>query len=132
MIVGLSTALMSIWFWSRNCSAILDGSVVCQEVADQVVPVQAAVKEHLIHTAEPVHFKDAMEIAQQQGQQALSQSQIADFESCYDRLLEEGHRANPPPTEPPPKKRGRKKSVHPSILLFSGLSLHYQAEQLRF
>jgi transposase len=187
----------------------------CQEVANQVQPVQAAVKEHLIHTAEPVHFdetgmrvegklrwthvastgavtylaihdkrgaqaleeigifphregkaihdgyssyyqfpgvehglcnahhlrellfvreqyeqnwaedlskllveiKDAGEIAQQQGQQALSQGQIADFESRYDRLLEEGHRANPPPAEPPPKKRGRKKRSKPQNLL---------------
>ena len=187
----------------------------CQEVADQVVPVRAAVKEHLIHTAEPVHFdetgmrvegklrwthvastgavtylavhdrrgakaleefatfpqregkaihdgyssyyqfpglehglcnahhlrellfvreqygqdwaedlskllveiKDVREIAQQQEQQTLSQVQIADFQSRYDRLVEEGHRANPPPTEPPPKKRGRKKQSKPRNLL---------------
>ena len=30
----------------------------CQEAADQVEPVQAAVKEHLIHTADPVHFDE--------------------------------------------------------------------------
>ena len=30
----------------------------CQEVTDQVDPVQVAVKEHLIHTAEPVHFDE--------------------------------------------------------------------------
>ena len=187
----------------------------CREVADQVQPVQSAVKEHLIHTAEPVHFdetgmrvegklrwthvastqavtylaihdnrgaqalekigifpyregkvihdgyssyyqfpgvehglcnahhlrellfvreqyeqdwaeglskllveiKKAVEVAQQQGQQALSQAQIADFEARYDRLLEVGYRANPPPAEPPPKKRGRKKQSKPQNLL---------------
>jgi transposase/uncharacterized coiled-coil protein SlyX len=30
----------------------------CQEVADQVKPVQAAVKEHLIQTPDPVHFDE--------------------------------------------------------------------------
>ena len=187
----------------------------CQEVADQVKPVQAAVKEHLIDTANPVHFdetgmrvegklrwthvastaavtylaihdnrgakaleeigifphregkaihdgyssyyqflgvehglcnahhlrellfvheqyeqawaeglskllveiKEAGESAQQQGQPALSPAQIADFESRYDWLLEEGYRANPPPAEPPPKKRGRKKQSKPQNLL---------------
>lgn len=187
----------------------------CQEVADEVKPVQAAVKEHLIQTSDPVHFdetgmrvegklrwthvastaavtflathdhrgakaleeigifpyregisihdgyssyyqfpgvehglcnahhlrellfvqeqyeqdwadglskllveiKEAGEIAQQQGQQALSQAHIADFESRYERLLEAGYRANPPPAEPPPKKRGRKKQSKPRNLL---------------
>jgi transposase len=187
----------------------------CQEVADQVAPVQAAVKEHLIHTAAPVHFdetgirvdgklrwthvastdaltylavhdkrgaqalgeigifpqrkgtavhdgyssyfqfpgvahalcnahhlrellfvreqyeqdwsvglakllveiKDTVQLTQQQGQPALSQAQLADFEARYDRLLEEGQRANPPPAEPPPKKRGRKKQSKPKNLL---------------
>jgi transposase len=187
----------------------------CQEVADQVKPLQAAVKEHLIQTSDPVHFdetgmrvegklrwthvastetvtylaihdnrgakaleeiaifpyregmaihdgyssyyqfpgvehglcnahhlrellfvyeqyeqdwadelskllveiKEAGAIAQQQGQQALSQVQIADFEARYDRLLEAGYRANPPPAEPPPKKRGRKKRSKPQNLL---------------
>ena len=187
----------------------------CQEVADQVKPVQAVVKEHLIHTADPVHFdetgmrvenklrwthvastevvthlavhdnrgakaleeigifphregkvihdgyssyyrfpgvehglcnahhlrelefvqeqyeqdwadglskllgkiKKAVEVAKQQGQLALDQAQIVDFESRYARLLEEGYRANPPPEEPPPKKRGRKKQSKPQNLL---------------
>jgi transposase len=187
----------------------------CQEVADQVEPVEAAVKEHLIHTTDPVHFdetgmrvegklrwthvastaevtylaihdhrgakaleeigifphreghaihdgyssyyqfpgvahglcnahhlrellfvheqyeqewaeglskllveiKEAVEVAQQQGQQALCQAQIAAFEARYDRLLAAGYRANPPPAEPPPKKRGRKKQSKPQNLL---------------
>ncbi|MDH4209121.1 MAG: IS66 family transposase [Anaerolineae bacterium] len=187
----------------------------CQEVADQVEPVQAAVKEHLIHTADPVHFdetgmrvesklrwthvastevvtylavhdnrgakaleeigifphregkaihdgyssyyqfpgvehglcnahhlrelvfiheqyeqawadglsellgeiKKAVENAHQQGQMALGQAQIVDFESRYAQLLEEGYRANPPPEKPPPKKRGRKKQSKPQNLL---------------
>ena len=187
----------------------------CQEVADQVEPVQAAVKEHLIRTAEPVHFdetgmrvenklrwahvastekvthlavhdnrgakaleeigifpnregkvihdgyrsyyqfpgvdhglcnahhlrelefvheqygqgwaddlskllgeiKKTVEVAQQQGQWALSQAQLVSYESRYDRLLEEGYRANPPPEKPPPKKRGRKKQSKPQNLL---------------
>ncbi len=186
-----------------------------QEVADQIQPVQAAVKEHLIHTSDPVHFdetgmriedklrwihvasteavtylaahdnrgakaledigifprregiaihdgyssyyqfpgvehglcnahhlrellfvqeqyeqdwadglskllveiKEAGELAQQQGQQALSQVQIADFETRYDQLLAMGYRANPPPPDPPPKKRGRKKQSKPQNLL---------------
>jgi len=31
---------------------------VCQEMADQVAPVQTAAKEHLIHTPDPVHFDE--------------------------------------------------------------------------
>jgi len=187
----------------------------CQEVADQVKPVQAVVKEHLIQTPDPVHFdetgmrverklrwthvastaavthlsihdhrgakalegigifphregkaihdsyssyyqfpgvehglcnahhlrellfvheqyeqewaeglsqllveiKKAVEVAQQQGQEALNQAQIADFEARYDRLLEAGYGANPSPAEPPPQRRGRKKQSKPRNLL---------------
>ncbi|MBM4463944.1 MAG: IS66 family transposase, partial [Chloroflexi bacterium] len=187
----------------------------CQEMAEQVAPVQAAAKEHLIHTPDPVHFdetgmrvdgklcwthvsstetvthlqahdkrgskaleeigifplregkaihdgyrsyfqfpgvahglcnahhlrelwfvyeqygqnwaeglvrllveiKDAVEMAQQTGQQVLTQAQLADFETRYERLLEEGYLANPPPAEAVPKKRGRKKQSKPKNLL---------------
>lgn len=187
----------------------------CQQMAGQVAPVQAAAKEHLIHTPDPVHFdetgmrvegklrwthvsstetvthlevhdrrgskaleeigilpqregkaihdgyrsyfqfsgvehglcnahhlrellfvherygqswaeglvrllveiKDAVERAQQTGQQVLTQAQLTDFEARYDRLLEEGYLANPPPTEPVLKKRGRKKQSKPQNLL---------------
>jgi transposase len=187
----------------------------CQEVAQQVEPVQAAVKEHLITTTDPVHFdetgmrvegklrwihvastaamtylavhdnrgakaladigifphrkgrsihdgyqsyyqfpgaehglcnahhrreltfvheryeqdwaddlsellseiKKTVEMAQQQGQRALSQAQLKDFEARYDHLLEVGYRANPPPADPPPKKRGRKKQSKSQNLL---------------
>jgi transposase len=64
-----------------------------------------------------VEIKEACELAEQRGRQALSQTQIVDFESRYDRLLEAGYGANPPPAEPPPKKRGRKKQSKPRNLL---------------
>ena len=64
-----------------------------------------------------VEIKEAGEIAQQQGQPALSQAQIADFEARYDQLLAAGYRANPPPPDPPPKRRGRKKQSKPQNLL---------------
>ena len=196
---------------------------VSEEVADQVEPVQAAAKEHLIHTPDPVHFdetgmrvdgklcwthvasteavtylevhakrgakaldeigilperegkaihdgyrsyfqfpgvehglcnahhlrelwfvheqygqdwaeslihllveiKDAVEMAQETGQQALTQAQLADFETRYERLLEEGYLANPPPAEAVPKKRGRKKQSKPQNLL-DRLQAHQQ------
>jgi transposase len=64
-----------------------------------------------------VEIKDTVQLTQQQGQPALSQAQLADFEARYDQLIEEGYHANPPPAEPPPKKRGRKKQSKPKNLL---------------
>ena len=64
-----------------------------------------------------VEIKDTVHITQQQGRPALSPTQLADFEARYDRLLEEGYHANPPPAEPPPKQRGRKKQSKPQNLL---------------
>ena len=59
-----------------------------------------------------VEIKKVGDIAQQQGQQALGQAQIADFEARDDQLLVAGYRVNPPP----PKKRGRKKQSKPRNL----------------
>lgn len=64
-----------------------------------------------------VEIKGAVEVARERGEQVLSQAQLTDFESRYDRLLERGYGANPPPAEPPPKKRGRKKQSKPQNLL---------------
>ena len=71
--------------------------------------------ENLIHLL--VEIKDTVEIAQDAGQQALTQAQLTSFEARYDQLLGEGYLANPPPTEPVPKKRGRKKQSKPRNLL---------------
>jgi transposase len=64
-----------------------------------------------------VEIKNTVEMAQQQGQQALAQAQLTDFKARYDQLLAEGYLANPPPAEPVPKKRGRKKQSKPQNLL---------------
>ena len=64
-----------------------------------------------------IEIKEAVEVAQQDGQITLSQAQLVDFDSRYDDLLKKGYDANPPPEEPPPKKRGRKKQTKPQNLL---------------
>jgi len=50
-------------------------------------------------------------------QPSLSPEHLAHFEQCYDELIVQGLKANPPPADPPPKKRGRKKQSPPKNLL---------------
>ena len=64
-----------------------------------------------------VEIKGAVESAQQQGQTALTETALTDFEARYDQFLEQGLAANPPPPETAVKKRGRKKQSKPKNLL---------------
>jgi transposase len=64
-----------------------------------------------------VEIKEAVETTQQRGQVALTETQLSDFETRYDQLIEQGLEANPPPPDPPPKKRGRVKQSKPKNLL---------------
>jgi transposase len=64
-----------------------------------------------------VEIKEAVEEAKQQGQVALTDRCLADFEARYDQLITQGLDANPPPPEPLVKKRGRKKQSKPKNLL---------------
>jgi transposase len=50
-------------------------------------------------------------------QTTLSPALLAHFEQCYDALIAQGLKANPPPADPPPKRRGRKKQSPPKNLL---------------
>ncbi len=52
-------------------------------------------------------------------QSCLSPQQVTDFESRYDRLVEQGLQANPPPEQPErqPGKRGRIKQTPPKNML---------------
>lgn len=66
-----------------------------------------------------VAIKQAVATAQHQGAAALSEAQRAEFEAAYDRWVELGLAANPPP-EPPAagvKRRGKPKQSPPKNLL---------------
>lgn len=58
-----------------------------------------------------LEIKQTVETAQEDGHMALAAHQIADFESRYRILIEQGYQANPPPVRDTdgPKRRGRLK-----------------------
>jgi len=66
-----------------------------------------------------VEIKGAVETAQEQGRQCLSEGERAALEARYRHLLEQGFQANAPPEiiEPVLKKRGRKKQTPAKNLL---------------
>ena len=56
-----------------------------------------------------VEMKEAVDTARQASLTCLTSEQLIAFENCYDRLVEQGLKANAPPERPEdqPKKRGR-------------------------
>jgi transposase len=66
-----------------------------------------------------IAIKDQVEIAKAAELNALSPTQLADFEQRYEALIEQGLKANPPPPINPeaPKKKGRPKQSPPKNLL---------------
>jgi transposase len=64
-----------------------------------------------------VEIKDKVDEAKEDGQIALVNKQLLDFDTRYDQLIAQGFEANPPPPEPLVKKRGRKKQSKPKNLL---------------
>ena len=62
-------------------------------------------------------IKKAVKVVRQREQTTLTKTQLKDFETRYDQLIEKGLKVNPPPPDPPPKKRGRVKQSKPKNLL---------------
>ena len=63
-----------------------------------------------------IEIKATVEVAQQQGQPALTEAQLSDLEARYDRLLAQGCQANPPALKTS-RKRGRQKQSKPRNLV---------------
>jgi transposase len=75
------------------------------------------------------NMKEKADTAKSQGQSTLSALQVAVFEQVYDRIVELGERANPPPIRQP-SQRGRLKQS-PARNLLNRL-INYKAEVMAF
>lgn len=75
------------------------------------------------------NMKEKVDTAKSLGQSALSELQLAAFEHVYDRIIEFGERANPPPVRLP-NQRGRLKQS-PARNLLDQLT-NYKAEIMAF
>ena len=64
-----------------------------------------------------LEIKSTVEQAKEQGEVALAEPRLTDFETRYDQLIITGLTANPPPPEPRVKRRGRKKQSKAKNLL---------------
>jgi len=71
------------------------------------------------------NMKEKVEVAKSQGQATLSALQVAVFEQVYDRIVERGERANPPPVRQP-NQRGRLKQS-PARNLLDRLKIYKNA-----
>lgn len=64
-----------------------------------------------------LEIKSAVEQAKEQGEVALAEPRLTDFETRYDQIIITGLAANPPPPESPVKRRGRRKQSKAKNLL---------------